>query len=292
MRGLDISSHNKGINFNSIKNNGFEFLILRGGYTGWGTGVSYYKDTEFEYFYKQANSKGLHVGCYWYSCANDYAKGVAEAKFLYENCLKGKQFEFPIYIDVEEEHRQLNQRKGVTDAIIGFCEYLENLGYYVGIYANNDWFNNQIQTSRLTAYDKWLAWWRNTKPNFNFGAFGLWQNSSTFKLNGMYVDTDESYKDYPTIMRQYNLNGFNNEEHKEESKQETPTENKEDKKQELDNKINNMDLLTLVKMTIRGDFGNGAKRREILGNRYNEVQNQVNLNIKNKNTNWDTIKLY
>ena len=68
---------------------------------------------------------------------------------MYENCLKGKQFEFPIYIDVEDTHHQVNNKRGVTDAIIGFCEYLENLGYYVGIYA----FDLQSIFKRLSKKD-------------------------------------------------------------------------------------------------------------------------------------------
>lgn len=52
------------------------------------------------------------------------------------------------------------------------------------------------------------------------------------------------------------------------------------------------ELLTLVKKTIRGDFGSGDKRIKALGDNYSKVQNQVNLNIKNKTTNWDNIKLY
>ena len=33
--GLDISSYQKGINFDVIQKNGIDFIILRGGYTGW-----------------------------------------------------------------------------------------------------------------------------------------------------------------------------------------------------------------------------------------------------------------
>ena len=46
--GLDISSYQKGINFDIIQKNGIDFIILRGGYTGWGTGKSYYKDSCFD----------------------------------------------------------------------------------------------------------------------------------------------------------------------------------------------------------------------------------------------------
>ena len=52
------------------------------------------------------------------------------------------------------------------------------------------------------------------------------------------------------------------------------------------------DLLTLVKKTIRGDFGTGQARRNALGSRYDEVQRQVNLNLKNGLSRWDNIRLF
>ena len=56
--------------------------------------------------------------------------------------------------------------------------------------------------------------------------------------------------------------------------------------------VNNDDLLTLVKKTIRGDFGNGDARKKALGDNYAEVQRQVNLNLRYGRTRWDNIKLY
>ncbi len=52
------------------------------------------------------------------------------------------------------------------------------------------------------------------------------------------------------------------------------------------------DLLTLVKKTIRGDFGNGDARKKALGSNYEEVQKQVNLNLNHGLTRWDNIKLF
>lgn len=51
-------------------------------------------------------------------------------------------------------------------------------------------------------------------------------------------------------------------------------------------------LLLLVKMTIRGDFGNGEERKQKLGGRYQEVQRQVNLNYQNGTTSWNNIRIY
>ena len=48
----------------------------------------------------------------------------------------------------------------------------------------------------------------------------------------------------------------------------------------------------MVRKTIRGDYGNGQARKNALGNYYDEVQKQVNLNFKNGTIRWDNIKLY
>lgn len=53
-----------------------------------------------------------------------------------------------------------------------------------------------------------------------------------------------------------------------------------------------VDILDLVRKTIRGDFGNGEERKNALGDNYEEVQRQVNLNYQNGTTNWDNVRLY
>lgn len=55
------------------------------------------------------------------------------------------------------------------------------------------------------------------------------------------------------------------------------------------------DLLTIVKRTIRGDFGNQPERQkkiEALGYDYKQVREQVNKNYANGTTGWNNIKLY
>lgn len=55
----------------------------------------------------------------------------------------------------------------------------------------------------------------------------------------------------------------------------------QNKVNEILNNKDNDDLLELVKKTINGDFGNGEERKNNLGEKYTEVQNQVNLNYQN-----------
>lgn len=208
MRGVDISVYQKNLKIAQIKDAGYDFAILRGGFTGYGASRTKNKDTSFESFYAQAKEIGFPVGVYYYSCATNRAEGIAEAEYLYENCLKGKKFEFPIYIDVEEKRWQLGKKKEVTDAIIGFCEYLESKKYYVGVYASLDWFKNKLETDRLKGFTKWVACWATKKPAFKWNAFDLWQDSSSGNINGCRIDTDWSYVDFPKIIEQLGLNGY------------------------------------------------------------------------------------
>lgn len=163
-------------------------------------------------FIKKLKRKKFRVGAYWYSCANTKEKGIAEANYMYENALKGKKFEYPIYIDVENNEYQKVGKERIADAIIGFCETLEAKGYYVGVYANLNYFNNYIATSRLAKYDKWVAYWASEEPAFKYGDYNMWQNSSSGYIGGYRLDTDVAYLDFPTIMQTKGLNGYSKEE--------------------------------------------------------------------------------
>lgn len=270
MKGLDISSYQNGINFDTIKNAGINFLILRAGFTGWGTGISYNKDKCFEEFYSKAKQRDINVGAYWYSCANTKEKGIAEARYMYENCLKGKQFEYPIYIDVEDMHHQVNNKRGVTDAIIGFCEYLENLGYYVGIYASDiSGFQDKMYLNELNAYDKWVARY-GSEPKY-VKQYGIWQSTSSGRINGYNgnLDTNVAYKDYPSIIKSNGLNGYDH-----GTVMPTPQQTPSLKSNE-----------EIVNEVITGIWGNGSDRKTALNNagyNYDIIQGIVNQKLKVK----------
>jgi GH25 family lysozyme M1 (1,4-beta-N-acetylmuramidase) len=204
MKGIDISSYEKGLKLGKDLN----FVILRAGFTGWGgDGTTKYKDETFEGFYKQAKDLNLPVGCYWFSCANSYDKGKSEAIYMYENCLKGKQFDYPIYIDVEDMHHQKNNKRGVTDAIKGFCDYLESKNYYVGIYGSDiSTFQEMVYINELTNYDKWVARY-GSKPKY-VKDYQIWQYSCNGNYSNYTVDLNECNYNYPKIIKEKGFNGY------------------------------------------------------------------------------------
>lgn len=266
INGIDISGYQEGLLISDVKKAGYGFAILRGGVTGYGPTRPKRKDVCFEDFYKQAKKINFPIGVYYYSCANTYEEGVDEANFLYENCLKGKQFEYPIYIDVEDNHWQANNKTGVTDAIIGFGDTLEKLGYFVGVYSSTWWFKSQLETERLNRFTKWVAHWAEVKPNVPFNAFDLWQNSDSGVISGITVDTDEAFRDFPTEIKKLGLNGYKKANSEKPATEKPATETP---KKSIDE---------IAKEVIAGKWGNGAARKSALtkaGYDYTTIQKRV-----------------
>jgi len=135
-------------------------VLLRIGITYWGA-QNMGKDSSFDKHYAGFKALGIPVGAYYYSAADSIEVAKREAEFCL-SLLKGKQFELPIYFDVEN-----NQRQGslpvstLTDIIETFCNTVEKAGYYVGFYASTNWLLNKINTDYLKEkYTLWKADYR------------------------------------------------------------------------------------------------------------------------------------
>lgn len=174
------------------------------------------KDTEFENHYLSAKNNNIPIGCYYFSRAINYEEGKKEALFLYDRCLKNKVFEYPIYIDVEDNvYQQKAGKEAVTNAIKGFCETLEVKGYYVGVYCNLNFLKNYMDYEQLRKkYDYWIALWNKNEPDRARYSYGMWQFGGetnlvrSNKVAGYTCDQNYAFKDYPKIMKDVGLNGY------------------------------------------------------------------------------------
>jgi GH25 family lysozyme M1 (1,4-beta-N-acetylmuramidase) len=65
IKGIDISTYQRNVDFKKLKAAGVNFVILRAGY---GNALAYPNqyDDMFESHYKNAKAAGLNVGAYWY----------------------------------------------------------------------------------------------------------------------------------------------------------------------------------------------------------------------------------
>jgi lysozyme len=203
--GIDISKHQGNININALKGQ-VDFIIIRACY---GTNT----DSMFETYYNACKNAGIPVGAYIYGYSLDSTTAIEEAKYML-NLLKGKTFEYPIYYDMEDADNYkakhgMPSNAVLTDICNKFCETVEKAGYYVGVYASQSWFNNQLRG--ITKCDKWVANWGTndgTEQRDTSNQGGMLQYTSKKYLVGQYLDGNVAYKDYPTIIKNAGLNGF------------------------------------------------------------------------------------
>lgn len=202
-QGIDVSQHQGNIDFAKVKAGGIDFVIIRAGF---GRTTSQ-KDPFFEQNYARAKAAGLNVGAYWYSYATSAADAVTEAKACLE-VIKGKQFEYPIYFDLEESSQFARGGTFCDNLIKSFCGELEKNGYFAGLYISRSPLQTYISSDVAKRYALWIAEY-NSKCNYS-GAYGMWQHSSTWRVNGISnnVDHDYCYVDYPTIIKNAGLNGY------------------------------------------------------------------------------------
>lgn len=200
-KGIDISRYQGNPDFSRVKN-AVNFVILQAGYGRY----SSQKDTSFERSYSECKKYGIPIGAYWYSYAKTAAEALAEARACLE-VIKGKQFEYPIYYDLEESLESLGKNL-VSSIATTFCNALEEAGYFAGIYMSRSPAQLYLTDGVANRYALWLAEY-NSKLNWN-GSVGMWQYSSVGKVSGILgdVDMNECYIDYSAIIKTIGLNGF------------------------------------------------------------------------------------
>lgn len=208
MKGIDVSKFQGNIDFAAVKRSGIEFVIIRAGFGKYAT----QKDICFEHNYSRAKAAGLKVGAYWFSYANNELEAVQEAEACAE-VIKGKQFEFPIYYDLENEPKSgympFSRGKDHCSKLVNaFCKALEKRGYFAGLYISRSPLQNFIDKETAERFALWVAEY-GAKLNYN-GSYGIWQNSSTGRILGIIgpVDTDEAKIDYSTIIIKGGFNNF------------------------------------------------------------------------------------
>lgn len=208
-RGIDVSMWNDSINWSTVKNQGFDFAIIRAGSSISGV------DSMFEYNYQSAKSAGLDVGAYFYIEARTVDEVLEHARALMP-LLEGKQFEYPIYYDFEDPALTALGKDLLTEMCVAFVEELQRNGYFGAIYTNEDWLLNNFNADTVTSlFDIWYARYTTADtPEWNtekFGAnMGLWQYTQAGKIEGHSADFcfDIAYRDYPSIIKRYHYNGY------------------------------------------------------------------------------------
>lgn len=195
MKVIDVSEHNGTIDYDKVKADGVEGVVIRAGF---GKGNV---DKKFTANITGAIKAGLNVGVYWFSYAYTVEMARAEAHYVDEIIVPYKgELKMPVFFDWEYDSMKFAKKNGlnpdkslITDMTKAFCEEIKSLGYVAGYYLNLDYSKNYYDESELTDYKRWFARYVKTDQKDCY----LWQKTSGGSVDGINgkVDIDVLWGD-------------------------------------------------------------------------------------------------
>ncbi|MBO5938718.1 MAG: hypothetical protein J6Q82_04375 [Clostridia bacterium] len=237
-RGVDVSvyQHRQNasgaylpLNWTALKEAGMSFAILKAGSTPRTNDAGEPRggiDPVFEMNYTDAKAAGFALGAYFYTYATTEEQLLSDIEVLL-GWLDGKQFEYPIYFDLEDPSLASMDKETLTEFCLIFVNELRENGYYGALYSNNDWLVNRLDTAVIkSSMDIWYARYPENRKNnddpvtvevsYTWGTsygdqLGMWQYTDygvIDGIDGIKFDFNYTYKDYPSMIKKLCFNGF------------------------------------------------------------------------------------
>ena len=190
--GVDVSEHQGYVDWQALKDSGFEFAFIRLGYRGYGQEGRICLDREFHRNNQNAQAAGFDVGVYFFAQAVNEEEALEEANFVLQN-LDGYTLQLPVVYDPES----ILDDEARTDNVSGeqftkntevFCSAVADAGYDPMIYANMLWEAFELDLEELSEYPLWYADYEpapQTPYHFRF-----WQYTNQGQVPGITGNTD------------------------------------------------------------------------------------------------------
>jgi len=191
--GIDVSKYNGDINWDKVKKDGVDFVIVRVGYRGYGKSGTLCTDPNYKANIEGALAAGIKVGVYYFTEALTTDEAREEAKFCISK-IKDYNITLPVAIDYEYPTdgknpigRMYNAKLTKTEAtanVKAFCAAVKKAGYTPLVYANKSDLSSLINGKTIgNTYKVWLANYT-TKTTYA-NSYEYWQYTSSGKVNGI-----------------------------------------------------------------------------------------------------------
>ena len=197
--GTDISKLQDYVDFVKVKKAGIQFVMLRVGARGYGSG-QLILDDYFADNLKRATDAGLEVGVYFFSQAITKEEAIEEANMVIEN-LGDYKISYPVAFDMEKIENDTARtdtlsRSERTEITKAFLDTIQTAGFKPLIYGNKEWLIKEIDMSKLTDYDVWLSQQKDI-PDYPY-QYTMWQYSLEGSVDGIagYANMNISFIDY------------------------------------------------------------------------------------------------
>lgn len=186
LRGVDVSEHQKEIDWAAVAAGGVDFAMIRAGYRGYSKG-GLYEDEYFAANMSGALDNGLEVGVYFFSQAVTPEEAVEEAEYVL-GLISGFNVTLPVVfdwenIDGDEARTDALDGSALTDCAIAFCQRIEQAGYVPAVYAYRYLAYFRYELPRLTGYSLWIGAVGDF-PDFYYD-HDIWQYSAEGRVRGI-----------------------------------------------------------------------------------------------------------
>lgn len=183
LRGIDVSRYQEKVDWEKVKEAGYEFVMIRAGYRGYGQAGNMREDEWAQRNYKGAKKAGLMVGTYFFSQATNEEEAREEALYFLE-ITKDWELDMPMVFDwelIEEGRAAKVDIDTLTRCAMAFCQEISDVGRRTMIYVS-PWFGN-LHLDQLEEYPQWVA--RYTDVLDYPYRFEMWQYTSSGTVPGV-----------------------------------------------------------------------------------------------------------
>ncbi len=190
-KGIDVSKHQGKIDWAAVAEDGVEFVFIRVGLRGYGTG-EVVEDEYFQANIEGAKAAGIKVGVYFFSQAISPEEALEEANFVLEK-IAPYELDCPVVLDVEKvaganaRMNNISVEERTANTVL-FCQTIEAAGYRPMVYHNMEAGILLMNLELLENYDKWFAYYQD---EFYYPySYGVWQYSDKGRVNGISTNVD------------------------------------------------------------------------------------------------------
>lgn len=197
--GVDISRYQKEVDFEKVKQDGIDFVMIRLGARGYKSG-ELQLDEYFLTNIQKAKEADLDIGIYFYSQAITSQEALEEATLVLDN-IKEYQITYPIAFDMEFVENDSSRVETLTNdertAIAAtFLNHIKAAGYTPMLYGNPEWLLKRMDVSKFTESCIWLSEEADI-PTYPY-RYEMWQYTKQGQVEGIdgFVDLNISFVDY------------------------------------------------------------------------------------------------
>ena len=197
--GIDVSAYqnrasgeSKTIDWDAVRDDGVDFVMVRVGYRGTGQAGTLNQDEFYAQNIDGAMAAGLETGVYFFAQAITVEEAIEEADFVIE-LLRDHEIDGPVAYDWEMHDSSYRvygtSPEMATACAIAFCERIKEAGYTPMIYAGQYVSYIKYDQGAISQYLSWYPEYKSDKSEKLYPTFyyqmDYWQFSSNCYVNGI-----------------------------------------------------------------------------------------------------------